>query len=82
MSYNLHKLGSLLPIYGTNNIIVDSRVIKLIFPPTTFIVVVSVINPTYHIWKLLINKSTTTKHTKGHEYPLGGQVVNSLDLTR
>ena len=27
--------------------------------------VVLVINPTYHIRNLLINKATTTKHTKG-----------------
>ena len=85
--YNLHKWGALLPIYRANNIIVNSRVINLIFTPTTFRVVVLVINLTYHIRNLLINKTTITKHTKGPEnnevgYPLGGQVVKLLDLTR
>ena len=84
---NLHKLGPLLPIYGANNIIVDSWVINPTFPPTTFRVVVSVINPTYHIRNLLINEATTTKHTKGPEnngvgYTLGGQVFKPLNLTR
>ena len=70
-----------------NNMIVDSRVNNPTFPPTTFRVVVSVINPTYHIQNLLINKATTTKHTKGPAnngvgYPLDGQVIKSLDLTR
>ena len=87
MLHNLHKLGSLLPIYGANNITVDSRIINLTFSPTTFRMVVSVINPTYHIRNLLINEATTTKHTKGAEnnevgYSLSGQVVKPLDLTR
>ena len=87
MLYNLHKLGPLLPMYGANNIIVDSRVINSTFPPIIFRVVVSDINPTYHIRNLLINKSTTTKHTKGPEnnkvgYSLGSQVVKPFDLTR
>ena len=84
--HNLHKLGPLLPIHGANNIIMDSRVINPTFPPT-FRVVLSVINPTYHIQNLLINKTTTTKHTKGPKnngvgYPLGSQVVKLLDLKR
>jgi hypothetical protein len=67
--------------------IVNSRVINPTFPPTTFRVVVSVINPTYHLQNLLINKATTTKHTKGPAnngvgYTLGGQVVKPPDLTR
>ena len=45
--------------------IVDLRVINPTFSPTTFRVVVSVINPTYQIRNLLINKTTTTKYTKG-----------------
>ena len=87
MLHNLHKLEPLLPIHGANNIIVDSRVINPTFPPTTFRVVVSVINPTYHIQNLLINKATTTKHTNGPKnnvvaYLFDGQVVKPLDLKR
>ena len=87
MLYNLQGLGPSPPTLGTNNMIVDSQVINLTFPPTTFRVVVSVINPTYHIGNLLINKATTTKHTKGPAnngvgYPLCDQVVKPLDLTR
>ena len=85
--HNLHKLRSLLPIYGANNIIMDSRIINPTFSPTRFKVVVSVINLTYHIRNLLINKVATTKHTNGSENnkvgcPLGGQVVKLFDLTK
>jgi hypothetical protein len=67
--------------------IVDSRVINLTFSLTTFRMVVSVINSTYHLRNLLINKATTIKHIKGPannevRYPLGGQIVKPLDLTR
>ena len=83
--HNLHKLGPLLPIHGANNTIVDLRVINPTFPPTTFIVVVSVINPTYYIRNLLINKTTTKKHTKGLAnneigYPLAVKWSSCLTL--
>jgi hypothetical protein len=85
--HNLQVLGPSPPTLGANNMILDSGVINPTFPTTTFRVVVSVVNPTYYIRNLLINKATTTKHTKGPAnngvgYPLGGQVVKSLDLTR
>jgi hypothetical protein len=46
-----------------------------------------VINSTYHLPNLIINKATTIKHIKGPannevRYPLGGQIVKPLDLTR
>lgn len=63
--HNLHELGPSLPIHTANNTIVDSRVVYPTFPLTTIRMVVLVLNPTYHIWNLLIIKSTTTKHTKG-----------------
>ena len=63
--HNLQGLGVSPPTLGANNMIVDLRVINLIFPPTTFRVVVSVINPTYDVRNLLINKTPTIKHTKG-----------------
>ena len=74
-------------MYGANNIMMNSRIINPIFPSTTFRMVVSVINPTYHIENLLIFKATTTKHTKepknsGIGYSLGGQMIKPLDLTR
>jgi hypothetical protein len=85
--HNLQGLAPLPPTPGANNMIVNSRVINPIFPPTIFRVVVSVVNPTYHIRNLLINKATITKYTKGPAnngvgYPLGDQVVKPLDLTR
>ena len=84
--YNLHELGPLLLIHGANKTILDLRVINFTFPPTTFKMVMSVINSSYHIRNLLINKYTTTKHTKGPEnnkvgYPLGSQMVKPLHLT-
>ena len=87
MLYNFHKLKPLFPIYEANNIIVDSRVINSTFSPTTFRVVMSVINLTYCIRNLLINKATTTKPAEGPEnngvrYNIGGQVVKPLDLMR
>ena len=83
--HNLHKLGPLLPIHGANNIIMASRIINPTFPPTIFKVVVSVINPTYHIRNLLINKVTITKHIKGPETteldtPLAVKWSNHLTL--
>lgn len=87
MLHNLYGLGPSLPIHRANNTIMDSRIINPIFPPTIFRMVMSVINPTYHIWNLLINIATTPKHTKGPKnnevgYPLSGQVIKPLDLTR
>ena len=64
MLNNLHKLVLLLPIQGANNIIMDSQVINSIFLLTTFREVMSVINPTYNIRNFLVNKTTTTQHTK------------------
>ena len=63
--YNIQGLGPSPPTLGANNMIVNLRVINSTFPPITFRVVVSVINPTYHIRNVLIRKTTTTKHTKG-----------------
>jgi hypothetical protein len=85
--FNFHELRPLPLIHEANNIIMDLRVNNPIFPPITFRAVVSVINPTNRIRKLLINKATITKHIKGRAnnevvYPLGGQVVKSLGLTR
>ena len=85
--HNLQGLGPSPPILGANNMIVDSWVISPTFPPTTFKVVVLVINQTYHIRNVIINKNTTTEHTKGSAhngvgYPLGSQAVKSLDLIR
>jgi hypothetical protein len=84
--HNLQGLRPSPPTLGANNMIVDLQVINPTFQPPTFRMVVSVINPTYHIRNLLLNKVTTTKHTKGPAnngvgYPFGGQVVNPLDLT-
>jgi hypothetical protein len=64
MFHNLQGLGPSPPIIGANNMIVDSRIINSTFPSTTFRVVMSMINPTYHIRNLLINEVTTTKYTK------------------
>jgi hypothetical protein len=85
--HNLQGLGPSPPTLGANDLIVDLRVINPTFPTTTFKVVMSVVNPTYHIQNLLINKATTTKHIKGPTnngvgYPFGSQVVKPLDLTR
>ena len=87
MLHNLQGLGPSPPTIEADNMKVDSRVINPTFPPTTFKVVVSVINPIYHIWNLQTNQATTIKHTKGPAnnevgYPLGDQVVKPLDLTR
>lgn len=81
--HNLLELGLLPPIYMANNTIVDSRVINPTFTPMRYKVVVSVINPTYHIQNLLINKATTIKYIKRPEnngvgYTLGSQVVKLL----
>ena len=58
MFFNLHGLGLyLFPIYGANKIIINLWVINSIFQPTTFKVVVSVIDPTSPHTKKCNNKS-------------------------
>ena len=59
------RVGAITSNPWDHNMIVDSRVIISTFPPTTFRVVVSVINSTYHIQNVLIKKITTTIIPRG-----------------
>ena len=87
MLHNLHILGPYFPLHA-NNTIVDLHVISSTFPQPTCRVVVSVINPTSLHTNVSHNQSYYHETNKMAsiitklDTPLGGQVLELLDLTR